>query len=81
MNRETAIAELLVDDFIQIPGDRDRQRVSDEWVPAAERERSLAIVQIANVRAEQARRQGEWRTVRNWRRLQTYIESRGSAAT
>jgi len=81
MNRETAIAELLVDDFIQIPGDRDLQRVIAEWVPATERERALAMIQIANVRAEQARRQGEWRTVRNWRRLQTYIESRGSAAT
>jgi len=81
MNRETAIAELLVDDFIQIPGDRDLQRVIAEWVPATERERALAMIQIANVRAEQARRQGEWRTGRNWRRLQTYIESRGSAAT
>jgi CHAT domain-containing protein len=70
-------AQLLADELIAIESVKRLHDTVVNTVEAADRELGLALQQIGNVRAEQARREGDLERVRRWRMVQSEVQLRG----
>jgi CHAT domain-containing protein/tetratricopeptide (TPR) repeat protein len=69
-------AERLADELVSIESPMRLQETVEAEVPATNQELWQSLVQIGNVRAEQARRERNFETVRRWRRFQSEVRMR-----
>jgi CHAT domain-containing protein/WD40 repeat protein len=69
-------AEILMDQLVLIDSPKRLQETIEATVQATDSEFGQTLLQIGNVRAEQARRAGDESTVRRWRMVQTSLRMR-----
>lgn len=70
-------AEMLADQLVAIESQKRLHEIIAKTVQMTDRELGLALQQIGNVRAEQARREGDLERVRRWRVVQSEVQMQG----